>query len=78
MFVVVGKNGYGVKVLDTDDGVVEGISYLKLRDVILSGIRVYGVEVRPEFGDGCDVFLNFGEARDALKSCGINPSKYGI
>lgn len=78
MFAVVGKTGYGVKVLDTADGVVENISYSKLRDVILGGIRIYGAKVRPEFGDGCDVFIDMNEARDALKSCGINPSKYGI
>lgn len=78
MFVVVGKCGYGVKVLDTDDGVVENVSFSKLRDILLSGVHIYGVKILPEFGDGCDMFLDFEASRGALKSVGIQPETFNL
>lgn len=78
MFIVISHSRGVVGVLDTEDGVVERISLSKVRDYISKGVPIIGVSVRPEFGDGQDMFLNFEYSRKVLISCGINPSKYGL
>lgn len=68
MLVVVQKLSYGVKVLDTEDGVTESCTFARLAEYIQRGIRVYGARVVRN--ENPNVFLNFGESYDALKSIG--------
>lgn len=68
MLVVVQRLSYGVKVLDTDDGVTERCTFTRLEEYIRRGIRVYGARL---VRDGShNVFLDFSESYAALRSIG--------
>ena len=78
MFIAI-KHSNGIcSVLDTNDGVVERVSLGQLRNHIMNGVWIAGVSVRPEFGEGQDMFFNWDGSRRALRDCGIDPSKYGL
>ena len=78
MFILVKHQGGICSVLDTNDGVVERVSLSQLRNYIMNGVQIAGVSIRPEFGEGQDMFFNFEQSRRGLKGCGIDPSKYGL
>lgn len=69
MYVAIKHSGCMVSVLDTKDGVVENFHLgTVVRSLIKEKhINIVGIEVRPEFGDGQDVFLNFDKSRRALQ-----------
>lgn len=79
MFIMVHKNGSRVSVLDTKDGVVEDFNLRYLVDeCVRKGTSIVGIDVRPEFGDGQDTFLDFEKSRRALVCNGFTPSLYGL
>ena len=78
MFVLVRHRCGVFSVLDTSDGIVENVSLPSLRNYIKMGVEIAGVSIRPEFGDGQDVFLDWAESAQSLKKCGVDSSKYGL
>ena len=78
MFIMIKHTSGVCSVLDTTDGVVERVSTSQLRNYISIGVNIVGVSIRPEFGDGQDMFLDSEASRRALVGCGISPSTYGL
>lgn len=70
MLVVTQTLSYGVKVLDTEDGVSEYCTNTRLVDYIQRGVRVYGARVIADMLGNPNVFINLGESYDALQSIG--------
>lgn len=85
MFILVKHQSGVCSVLDTDDGVVERVSLGQLRNHIMNGVQIVGVSIRPEFGEGQDMFFDFAYSRRCLndqryylKQFGFDPSEYGL
>lgn len=70
MLVVVQRLSYGVKVLDTEDGVSEYCPSSRLMDYIQRGVKIYGARVIVDMYGNPNIFLSLDESYKALESIG--------